>query len=263
MVLSQNTLRLHRILTTMAATLEDVLRDPAVWRAGELAAARQPGIASGVPALDRELPERGWPVGALSEILCDDVGIGEVWLLLAAVAQIHRDGKGVVIIAPPYRPFLPAWRARGVDPARLLILDAEGQDALCAAEQAARSRACGLVALWGDRLQLGDRALRRLHLAAALGDTCCIAYRHTRASLQPSPAPLRLALTAREGRLQIRILKRRGPTYAGTLDADPFPLHWREAMQAGAVTESRAPPSEATLVSDPPGGLVTPSCQVG
>ena len=63
----------------MNDSLDALLDNPAIWRAGEPArhdnAAR---IASEYPPLDDVLPGGGWPRGALTEVLYEHAGIGEL-----------------------------------------------------------------------------------------------------------------------------------------------------------------------------------------
>jgi len=77
----------------------------ALWRAHQLGSA---GAARGVPsqfaALDAELPDTGWPRGALTELLAESFGIGELRLLIPALARLTRAGKPVQWIAPPALP---------------------------------------------------------------------------------------------------------------------------------------------------------------
>jgi hypothetical protein len=54
----------------------------------------------------------------------------------------------------------------------------------------------------------GDRALRRLQVAAETGRTPGFAFRDAHAALNPSPAPLRIAIETAPHRL--RVLKCRG-----------------------------------------------------
>ena len=75
-----------------------------VWRGGEFERAPRLVHATGHAALDRELPGGGWPVGSLSEVLHDGVGIGEVRLLAGALACAARDARLIVWIDPPHLP---------------------------------------------------------------------------------------------------------------------------------------------------------------
>jgi hypothetical protein len=102
--------------------LQSVLEHPAIWRGGDLPPAAQPALSSGFPALDAQLPGGGWPVGALTEILADADGMGELSLLLPFLSRLTRAGQGVVWVAPPYLPYAPALAAAGVEPERCLVV---------------------------------------------------------------------------------------------------------------------------------------------
>jgi hypothetical protein len=110
------------------------------------------------------------------------------------------------VVAPPYRPYAPAWQAAGLRPESLQIVDANPRDALWAAEQCLRSGACRAVLCWPQKAD--DRALRRLQVAAETGRTPGFAFRPANAALNPSPAPLRIASETAPHRL--RVLKCRG-----------------------------------------------------
>ena len=116
------------------AVLEEILQRHPVWRGAALSSAL-PAVPSGFAELDRELPGGGWPAGALSEILCRQEGIGELQLLLPALARLSWAGRRVVWLAPPHLPYAPALAAAGVDLARLAVVRAPGWNALWAAEQ--------------------------------------------------------------------------------------------------------------------------------
>ena len=172
----------------------------------------QPILSSGFADLDQFLPGGGWPVGALTEILnSGDEGIGELSLLMPAIARASRAGQGVVLVNPPYIPFPSAWLAKGVALENCSFIHTETlQEALWSAEQSLLSGACGLVVFWqpqGKSIDYG--ALHRLHLAALSGKTPAVLFRARRDGNQSSPAALRLLVTAMAGELSVRILKRR------------------------------------------------------
>ena len=89
---------------SLAAGLE---RHPGIWRGNQLMRGC-PGIASGFAPLDAELPGGGWPCGALTELLPQHEGIGELRILGPALAQLAAQGKFIAWIAPPYLPYAPA-----------------------------------------------------------------------------------------------------------------------------------------------------------
>lgn len=186
--------------------LDSLLASRRVWRGGqpvERAPSRQP---TGHEALDAALPDGGWPEHALTELLLPADGIGELRLLWPTLARLSQAGGRVVLVAPPYLPFAPAWVGAGVRLDRLQVVRAEGRDALWAAEQCLRSAACSAVLCWPHGAD--DRALRRLQVAAETGQCLGFAMRPLRAAGNPSPAALRIALDA--GPTQLRVLKCRG-----------------------------------------------------
>lgn len=225
----------------MGQALDEVLRNPAIWRGNGVARVDRPGIPTGYAQLDEALPEQGWPPGALTEILVRDEGVGELSLLLPALSRLGDEGRSAVLVAPPYRPFARAWEAACVRLERLLIVEAEGAEQSWAAEQALRSGACGIVLVWGGiQKALDYRALQRLNLAAAQGATPCMLYRPAHAGAMPSAAPLRLSLSAEAGELAVRILKRRGTPLPAPIRINLHPAHWR-ASDTGPATHHAAP----------------------
>jgi cell division inhibitor SulA/protein ImuA len=217
-------------MPNLAVELE---RHPGIWRGSQLARGC-PGIATGFAALDAELPGGGWPCAALTEILPQHEGIGELRILGPALAQLASRGKCIAWIAPPYLPYAPALSAAGIDLARVLIVKtANDGDSLWAAEQALRSAACGGVLVWPRAIRFPQ--LRRLQLAAEGGRCLAVLFRPTQAAHEPSPAVLRIALATSAGGLALSILKRRGaplsrPIFLPALSAPP------------AVASSNPPP---------------------
>jgi len=190
----------------LAAKLD---QHPSIWRGSELARTACPGIASGFAALDAELPGGGWPCGALTEILPQHEGIGELRILGPALAQLAAQGKFIAWIAPPYLPYAPALAAAGIGLERVLIVKtAKDGDSLWAAEQALGSAACGGVLAWPREIRYTQ--LRRLQLAAESGRCLAVLFRPTEAAREPTPAVLRIALATAAGGLALSILKRRG-----------------------------------------------------
>lgn len=163
------------------------------------------GTATGFAALDAALPLGGWPKGALTELLLPADGVGEIALLLPTLARLTRAQQHVVLVAPPYIPYAPAWRAGGVHLPYLEIVDAEPKQALWAFEQCLRSGSCAAVLGWPH--QADHHALRRLQVASDTGAALGFALRDRRHAGQPSPAALRLEIQTDR---QVRIRKCRG-----------------------------------------------------
>lgn len=187
-----------------------------VWAGAQFAAAPQPALPTGHPALDAELPGGGWPASGLTELLFDAPGSGE-WRLLAPALRTLAAQRPLVCVAPPLQPYAPALQALGLPLQRFVWIDPPAAaDAAWALEQALRSGACGTALWWGDA---ATPMLRRLHLAALEHGGLLWALRPPAARRQSSPAPLRLACSAAaHERLVIEVFKRRGP-------AQTAPLH--------------------------------------
>jgi cell division inhibitor SulA len=203
---------------TMKPALAALLHHPLLWRGDQLAPADDV-VASGFAGLDRELPGGGWPKAALIELLADVEGIGELLLLLPALKRLAQAGEWIALVAPPHIPYAPAFAARGIDPARVIVVEAaEDRQRWWAAEQVLRSNSAGALLFWPKTLS-AQRA-RRLQLAAQEGKALAFLFATTAAAVQPSPSPLRLKLSLAGNRLSIDIFKRRGGVVTAPLLLD-------------------------------------------
>jgi hypothetical protein len=214
----------------MVVSVEELLQDnPArLWRARAQGAdsAAPKGLPTGYEALDRCLPGQGWPRPGLIEILSDRRGIGELRLLMPALARLcppppRKAARGkatltgdvarggwIAWVSPPFVPYAPALAAWGIDVARMLVVHGAGATEW-AMDQALRSEACSAVLGWANPRD--PQALRRLQLAAEQSHSLAVLFRPLQAGLTPSPAVLRLALPGDEQHgLQVRIVKSRG-----------------------------------------------------
>lgn len=188
----------------MSATLSDLLQKQPIWRGGHSAKPAH-AVATGHAPLDRLLGG-GWPQGALTELLSKHSGIGEMRILLPALANISRN-RWVVLVNPPYVPYAPALANHGLNLKQLLVVRPGTQDRLWATEQCLRSAACGAVLSWFDDLDF--RRSRRLQLAAEAGQSCGFVFRQ-RDSSEATAAALRLSLNGSNSALQLAVLKQRG-----------------------------------------------------
>ena len=206
-----------------APALATLLQRPDLWRGDALARTTQEGVPSGFAELDAALPGGGWPRGALTELLYQTPGIGEVSLLLPALTGLSAEAGWIALVAPPWLLHAPAWQA--VDLSRLLVVHAAPREAAWACEQLLAGGSLATLLAW---LPLADNpALRRLQLALEGRPSLAFIFRSIAAARQASPAALRLILAAREQGLAVSLLKRRGPPLARPLSlAVPRPLAW-------------------------------------
>ncbi len=194
----------------MHKRVEDLLQNPAIRLMGEAARVGPQAIPTGFPELDRLLPGGGWPDGSLVEIMIEHQGVGELSLLMPALAALSTGDRWLAWVSPPHIPYGPALAARGVALQRVLLVHARpGRDNLWALEQMLAAGTCRVVLAWlGEGVD--GRALRRLQLAAEAGKSTGFLFRPGVLDSLPTPAALRLGLSPAETGLEVRVLKCRG-----------------------------------------------------
>lgn len=178
-----------------------------LWR-GRRGTSPRPALASGHRVLDAVLPAGGWPAGHVCEVLHGHDGVGELQLLLPALARLGSSERPLVWVAPPYRPHAPALIAHGLAMAHLRVIEASPQQALWAAEQCLRAGCCAAVLLWPARIDA--TALRRLQLAAETGASRGFVFRDAAQAARHSPLPIRLVVRRQDQALRVHVLKCRG-----------------------------------------------------
>lgn len=163
--------------------------------------------ASGRAELDAWLPDGGWPHGCLIELLPACLGSGELDLLMPLLAEQTRQGRPVLLIAPPLVPCPQRLQRAGIALDRLVVVHPPGQ-ALWAAEQSLKSGVCGSVLVWHPRGRVDARSIRRLQLAAR--DSDAPAFVCYRPGQQPPPSLSALRLGLEPGP-QLTLLRAAGP----------------------------------------------------
>ncbi|MGF6440568.1 translesion DNA synthesis-associated protein ImuA [Paraburkholderia youngii] len=189
---------------------------PSLWRASQLARSAGRTVPTGHGRLSQELPGGGWPVGALTELLLAQPGIGELRLLQPAISAAAK--RPVVLINPPHNPAVIGLSYIGIPVDKLLKLQPENTaDALWTTEQVLKANTCGAVLLWQQHMRADS--LRRLSLHAQASDTLFIVIRPLVTQQDASPAALRLALRPAANGINVEIIKRKGP-----VGVEPFNL---------------------------------------
>jgi len=196
-----------------ATALEAQWRRMGVYKASQTSS--QPACSTGWSMLDSVLPGAGYPLGAVTELLIEQAGAGELSFLLAALAPRLADDADsrLVFVEPPHDISARAINDLGVEPHRVPVIRcATTAERVWSIEQlAAAGGFCGFV-LWDSNIT--PAALRRLQLAGEKAGCPVFVYRNIRCARQRSPAALRLAVTCRSGRQRLEILKCRGPAGA-------------------------------------------------
>jgi cell division inhibitor SulA/protein ImuA len=197
-------------------SLNKLLENPRVWR-GLNQSHTEAGLSTGYKKLDQHLPGGGWPQQSLTEILVEQYGIGELQLLMPALASLSVDDPlvpyaepgWIAWVAPPFQPYPPALQQRGVNLSRLLIVRPKNDsEILWSAEQALSSGTCAAVLLWPESLD--DQSSRRLQLAAEKGQSWAIAFRPLAARHEPSAAALRIEVQTSQQGTCLDVFKSRG-----------------------------------------------------
>lgn len=204
-----------------AETLEQLAR---LCRSGRDGVAPPVMERTGSGELDAALPGGGWQSGTIVELMPMDVGIGELRLLMPALARLTQSARHVALVTPPYIPLAPALSRHGIQLERLLIIRArKNADTLWAFEQTLRCKSFGAALAWPDSIK--DRDVRRLQLATEAGRSIGFLYRSPAAALESSPAAVRLRLRpAAGGNLDIDIIKCRGGRSGITVPCAPDQL---------------------------------------
>src|SRR5215471_7865405 len=194
-----------------------------IWRGNGGARSARAALPTGFAALDRYLPGGGWPLGALIEVFVERYGLGELTLLMPALAALSRGRspstpaarKWIAWIAPPFVPYAPALVQKGVLVDALLLVHPSNKECLWTVEQVIRSGSSSGVLAW---LAAADHvALRRLQLAAEEQGCWTILFRPHSARRERSPAALRIGLDREGVATRVRIDKCRG-AWPGVVD---------------------------------------------
>ncbi len=188
---------------------------PLLWR-GKQVSHRIATLSTGHAILDEALPGGGWPLGAVTELVNDTAGCGELSLLLPVLAQLSQENHWISMIDPPWIPYPSALHGRGLALEKLLLIHTQNRsESLWACEQVVRGLSGGAMLAWPDALSFSE--VRRLQLAAKRTRQTVFLFHDRKAANASSPAALRLQLTADDGDLQIRVLKCRGQRPASSI----------------------------------------------
>ena len=188
--------------------------NPNLWRGCDMAGQGFHGIGTGYHELDDILPGRGWPSSGLVEVIARHSGMGELQLLIPLMQSVIKQGKWILCVAPPYLLNAPALTQAGIDIDQILIVkqDTPCKDALWSMEKAMQTETCGLVLAWQNWLP--GKVLRRLQLAAEVGDTLAVLFKHNDSKYSPSSLRLQIKDSVTDNRdfsrAEVTVIKARG-----------------------------------------------------
>ena len=196
---------------TLDARIAQLLTHPALWRGRS--AAPIDCIATGHPALDAALPGGGWPRVGLVEVLSPQHGVGELRLLMPALAALTQrtPARWIAWIAPPFEPYAPGLVAQGLALERQLVVRTDTSrraQSLWVMEQSLGLGACDVALAWVRRAQ--PRNVRRLQLATERGRALGFLFRALSYARESSPAALRIVVEPRQQGVSVTLLKSRG-----------------------------------------------------
>jgi len=178
-------------------SLRDLLSHPRIWRGRDGDSVGAVTVPTGFQALDDYLPGGGWPLKAITEIFVERYGVGELSLLMPALASLDVERQWIVWIAPPFVPYAPALLRCGLDLSRILLVHpsrSKKDDVLWVTEQAIRSRSTAVALAWIE--ETDTTALRRMQLGAEECGCWTVLFRPMTAAGESSPAALRLRLSS-------------------------------------------------------------------
>lgn len=187
-------------------TLTTLTQQGRIWTARHWQQASIPAVSTGYAELDAVLPGGGWPLGAVSEVFYSATGMGELRLLLPALARIsHNDDRWQLWLNPPLQPCGPALQDWQLQTERILLAYAKGpKDITYSLEKSLLSGGSQAIVAWVDKL---DKALlRRIQLAAETRQVAVFMLRPMKYLAQPSIAALRVQL---KNQSCLSIIKRR------------------------------------------------------
>jgi protein ImuA len=210
--------------------------------------------SSGCPALDRLLPQGGFPRGALIVWLGPQGG-GAGTLALLAAREATRPAGALVVLDRAKQFYPPAAAAWGLDLHRLMVVRPRTtRDAIWALDQVLRCR--GVGAVWAPLERLDARSFRRLQLAAEASQCLAFLLRPPRLRGQPSWAEMQLLVApssqgSRGGRRwRIELTRCRGAPGGGAIELEMDEQNGE--MHEVSSHETHALPMAPTLAHSAP-----------
>lgn len=207
--------------------------------------------STGYDELDGLLPQGGWPLAGLTEVLAETDPIDALNLLAPMFKQAQAQGKSIVLLVPPSLSYMPMLVRHGLDLRTIKIVrENEPLAELDPLTGALRDgNLAALVCLVPASAAAVQRAQRqKLSRAAKLGQLSVFLI-HSHGIGEAQDAALRLFVSKRANSLQVRRITstaHEASTLALPLQAAPLRQPW---PKAAAVAELR--PAQAAALPLP------------
>lgn len=195
--------------------LDDLLRaQPGIWRGRATPAARSGGLATGFPALDRILPQGGWPATGVVEVVCATRQPAPLRLFLPLIARLTQRGHRVVMVGTPTQlvPFAPALQQADIVLEHLFWVRCSIQREIWwVIDSGLRTEGCAAVFGWPGAQGRGVdiKAVRRWQAACESGQALCVLFTTPRTHDHDHGLP-NVHLRLRVSGDRVAILKARG-----------------------------------------------------
>ncbi|OVZ60006.1 hypothetical protein CDO44_10610 [Pigmentiphaga sp. NML080357] len=215
-------------------------------------------LSSGFPALDAALPQAGWPVGALTEILVPHVGHGELNLLGPLLSRLTKAGRTVALLVPPYLSYAPALIQHGVALECVKLVRTarplEGLDQLESAVHAGELGALVAILPPDQAAVQSESTVRRLHMAARLSGCPAFLFHTCSTPATTSASQLRLlADMSQAGQIRLQRIAPEDETSLGSVTLDVGQGLVRAGFKRVAGLAVAGSHTRATEETDPQG----------
>ncbi len=188
----------------MTPSLHDLKQRRLVWQARQHNTPHTSCIATGYRALDQHLAG-GWPASGVVELQPEQLGIGELRLLLPCLEALAEQPGLQAWVNPPARLSPYPLHARRLP--KTIILNTHNQNEhywVC--EQLLKSDCCRVLICWTRQLQ--PAVAKRLQIAAKEGNCLAFVIHHPVHQQHSLPLSARLRLIPHAHGLTIDLFKR-------------------------------------------------------
>ena len=171
-------------------------------------------IPTGISVLDGMLPDGGWPRAGVVEVTESRDRADAMELFMPALARITRQGRGVVLVAPPHSARKRIFTDSAVNPVGVMQINTHpGRSTLWTVESLMESGDYGVVMAWpGCNTELMDK---RLQKAATQGKVLCVLFRPPCQGRAVSAIRVRLGVAVDDAGRTVYLVNGRGDRLAG------------------------------------------------